>query len=66
MRGNPFFYSLPVTKTDIKCRICGEMEAFDGTNLCDPCWELERRIKERPDLALKILAEMAAGSKGEQ
>lgn len=29
-----------------------------GTKLCDPCWELEHRIKLDPELARRMLAEI--------
>lgn len=29
-----------------------------GTKLCDPCWELSRRIEAAPDLALEILTKL--------
>lgn len=40
----------------IKCTLCGEREARgEGTGLCDPCWELDRRIRSDPGLASQIL-----------
>ena len=47
------------------CRICQEREAFGpGTGLCDGCWELEHRILNRPDLAIKILSNLGYEVKG--
>jgi len=41
------------------CRICQETEASGlATGLCDGCWELEHRISNRPDLAIKILSSL--------
>jgi hypothetical protein len=41
------------------CRICQEREASGlATILCDGCWELEHRILNRPDLAIKILSSL--------
>lgn len=39
----------------VPCRLCGELTMRAQTQLCDPCWELERRVLDRPELALKIL-----------
>lgn len=39
------------------CNLCqsGNPILKGGTGLCDPCWELNRRVRERPDLAEKVL-----------
>lgn len=45
-------FDLPV----VKCRLCREVWTEScGTKLCDPCWELEHRVRHAPALALKIL-----------
>ena len=47
------------------CRICQEREAIgSGTGLCNGCWELEHRISNRPDLAIKILSNLGYEVKG--
>ncbi|MHC4397136.1 MAG: hypothetical protein ACYS1A_15965 [Planctomycetota bacterium] len=40
------------------CKYCGKQTPMLGTKLCDPCWELSRRIEAAPDLALEILTEL--------
>ena len=42
----------------VPCAICVEPTPRTGTKRCDICWEMERLIHRRPDLARKILAEM--------
>ena len=42
----------------VPCDLCGRPTFSFGTRRCDPCWELERRIKFDPDLAAKILREL--------
>jgi len=47
------------------CMICGEpsitLAGTNGTQRCDRCWELERRIECDPDLARKIIARIDRG-----
>jgi NMD protein affecting ribosome stability and mRNA decay len=49
---------MPNEKT-IACRYCGRRTMMLGTKLCDPCWELERRIEYTPELALAILCKLS-------
>jgi hypothetical protein len=43
---------------EIKCKYCGELTPFRGTNECDRCWELSSRIEREPELAKKIFDEL--------
>lgn len=43
----------------VDCRLCGTPTPMLGTKLCDGCWELERRVLSDPEMARKILANMA-------
>jgi len=48
-----------MTIQDIKtipCRICTDSTPMLSTELCDRCWELERRVEADPELTRKILA----------
>ena len=40
------------------CKRCGEATDKLATQLCDNCWELERRIKYNPKVALEILDDL--------
>jgi len=40
------------------CELCGNITQFIGTRRCNDCWELEKRIEQNPELALKILCGM--------
>ena len=44
----------------VPCKWCSAPTAMTGTNMCDGCWELERRIERNPDLARRILAALGA------
>lgn len=39
----------------IACTICGKQTPMVDTKVCDPCWELEQRLKATPELAWLIL-----------
>lgn len=39
----------------VDCALCGKPTQMKGTKRCDPCWELEWRVKVRPDIARRIL-----------
>jgi hypothetical protein len=39
------------------CKYCGKQTPMLGTKLCDPCWELERRIYTSPEIAIQILGQ---------
>lgn len=39
----------------VPCELCGKPTTMTGTKRCDPCWELERRIKAAPEIAWRIL-----------
>jgi hypothetical protein len=40
------------------CELCGAPTPMLSTKRCDRCWELEHRIEQDPELALKILARL--------
>ena len=40
----------------VPCKWCGTPTAMLGTEMCDGCWELDRRIGVNPELARRILA----------
>jgi hypothetical protein len=42
----------------VPCMLCGRPTAMTGTKRCDPCWELERRVKMDPVIAHKVLTEL--------
>lgn len=42
----------------VPCGICGVLTPMIGTERCDRCWELERRIQRDPALARTILARL--------
>lgn len=44
----------------VPCDLCGTPTPMTGTRRCDPCWELERRVEQRPEVAKKLVAAMAA------
>lgn len=44
----------------VNCRICGTPTPMLGTERCDRCWELERRIRFDPEIARRILADIDA------
>lgn len=35
----------------IPCKFCNAETTMLGTELCDPCWELDSRIRNSPDKA---------------
>lgn len=43
----------------ILCRLCNAPTQMTATRLCDRCWELRSRIERDPELARKILNELA-------
>ncbi len=46
---------LPHEHTCVPCELCNQSTRHTGTKRCDPCWELERRIKHTPEIARLIL-----------
>lgn len=51
--------AMAITKDEeIPCRLCEKPTPMLGTKLCDRCWELETRIRNDPELALKILGDV--------
>lgn len=40
------------------CKRCGAETDMKATMLCDSCWELSRRIQEKPAIALQILDDL--------
>ena len=51
----------------LKCKWCrvDSSRAYVGptSKMCDPCWELETRIRENPGLAKRMLAAIVKKSK---
>lgn len=45
-----------MTDETCPCKLCGKPTRMLGTKLCDPCWELDRRIRADPAIAAKVLA----------
>ena len=35
-----------ITLDTIPCSVCGEPTNFDGTKLCNNCWEVKRRLRD--------------------
>lgn len=46
-------------KETCPCELCGRDTRMTGTRRCDGCWELETRIHADPELARRILDDMA-------
>lgn len=44
----------------VACRLCGNETSYEGTQLCQRCWELEHRIQSDPELAIRIISETLA------
>lgn len=42
----------------VACELCGKPTIMLSTQRCDGCWELERRVQNDPDIALRVLAKM--------
>ncbi len=40
----------------VPCGLCGNPTYMAGTKRCDGCWELEKRVRDNPEAAKKILA----------
>jgi hypothetical protein len=40
----------------VDCLICSEPTNMAGTRRCDPCWELETRIRNSPARFKKVMA----------
>ncbi len=50
---------LPVrTDETVPCTLCGKPTEMLNTELCDPCGELNTRIRKDPDIARKVLDNM--------
>ena len=47
-------------ESNVPCGICGKPTRMLATKRCDPCWELETRIHDAPELARKILEALKA------
>lgn len=45
------------TSFSVTCRFCRQKNGLPGTRMCDACWELDMRIRSRPHIARKILAQ---------
>lgn len=43
------------TREYVPCGLCGKPTPMLGTKRCNPCWELEQRVKYNPGIAIKIL-----------
>lgn len=43
---------------ETKCGICSAIIGNTGTERCDRCWELEKRVLADPELARAILDEL--------
>lgn len=48
----------------VPCALCGNPTLMLGTKRCDRCWELERHIKDYPELAERILAQVRETGRG--
>ena len=47
----------------VPCKYCSTPTPMTGTELCESCWELERRIEMNLELAEKILREKKSENK---
>ena len=50
----------PFEPETVPCRVCGQLTPTLGTQRCDRCGELERRIEADPELARQILGNLGA------
>ncbi len=51
--------SLATKNPVVECRLCESCWTESvGTKLCDPCWELQHRIRHDPESARKVLEAM--------
>jgi predicted signal transduction protein with EAL and GGDEF domain len=48
----------------VPCELCNAPTLMCGTRRCDICWELERRIEARPEVAAAILARLQRPAEG--
>lgn len=44
--------------SEVPCELCGDSTSMTATKRCNRCWELETRIQNDLDLALKIIANL--------
>ena len=44
--------------TTVPCRFCGTQTPLIGIKQCHNCWTLYQLVRENPDAARKILAEV--------
>lgn len=47
-----------MSETTVECKLCGKPTPMLGTKMCDGCWELDRRIRMNPEIAVKIMKEI--------
>lgn len=45
-------------QTTVPCMYCGTHTPMVGTKQCNTCWEMVKLIREKPEAARKILAEV--------
>ena len=38
-----------------KCKWCGTDTDFEGTKMCNDCWELDKRIPSKEQIVIKML-----------
>lgn len=46
----------------VPCELCEEPTTNDGTERCDRCYELERRIKDDPGIAMQVIGNLEGWS----
>ena len=44
-------------KPVVACGLCGAPTNSIATKRCDPCWELERLVHDRPAVAFEVMKE---------
>lgn len=43
-----------MNEEQVPCKHCGIMTTMIGTQMCDPCWHVDRAATRNPDLAYKV------------
>lgn len=44
-----------IEQPTVDCEMCGNPTPMLGTKRCDPCWELEKRVRANVDLAQLVM-----------
>lgn len=53
--------SMPEMGQHMPCNYCGSLTRMLGTQICDNCWSLRKKIEKNPEIARKILLNVLKG-----